>query len=75
MKHIVVSIFVLIASLWAGWSQAQCKEEAEKLLDLQNRIVTRSFERLPVGAWARFLHEVQHDHLQPAPRRGLGTLQ
>ncbi|WP_457603417.1 hypothetical protein [Nitratifractor sp.] len=54
MKRIVVLIFVLIASLLAEWSQARCKEEAKKLLDLQNRIVTQSFERLPKGAWARY---------------------
>ncbi len=54
MKRIVLLTFVLIASLSAGWSQARCKKEAKKLLDLQNRIVTQSFERLPVGAWARY---------------------
>ncbi|WP_292661566.1 hypothetical protein [Nitratifractor sp.] len=54
MKRIVLLIFVLIASLSAGWSQARCKKEAKKFLDLQNRIVTQSFERLPVRAWARY---------------------
>lgn len=54
MKRIILLTFVLIVSLSAGWLQTQCKEEAKKLLDLQNRIVTQSFEGLPVGAWARY---------------------
>ncbi|HFQ90463.1 MAG TPA: hypothetical protein ENK27_10360 [Desulfobulbus sp.] len=54
MKQTLALILLSVTLLSAGWSNAKCKAEAEKLNDLQNRIVTQSFENLQKGDWARY---------------------
>ena len=54
MKRFFTLILFLATLLSAGGNDAACQAVAEKLHDLQNHIVTRSFAELEKGDWARY---------------------
>ena len=54
MKRIFALILVTTTLLMARWDPTECKAQAVKIHNLQNSIVTRSFERLRRGDWAKY---------------------
>jgi len=54
MRRFLMFFLFMVTALTAEWSQEKCRAEAAKLLQLQNRIVTYSFEKLKPDDWARY---------------------
>ena len=54
MKRILSLMLLTATFLAADWDQTRCEAEAVKIQNLQNSIVTHSFERLKRGDWAKY---------------------
>ena len=54
MKRIFALILAATTLLMARWDPSECRVQAVKIQQLQNSIVTHSFERLRRGDWAKY---------------------